>query len=185
MAEPCEQNRMAKQYLRWLLARIVLLLCLACVPATTATAAELIMVETRGCAWCIIWHREIGPAYPRTAEGRRAPLRTVDLSRLDELQLELTGGRVTATPTFILVEDRREVGRIVGYPGAEFFWHLLGEQLAKLPAPIEPSTRASCCDAIAPFASQNDAYSGRPGRWIRSIGAQRWSKSHIPSGQPT
>jgi hypothetical protein len=29
------------------------------------------------------------------------------------------------TPTFVLVADGREVGRITGYPGEDFFWGLL------------------------------------------------------------
>jgi hypothetical protein len=40
-----------------------------------ARAAELIMFEQAGCAWCETFDREIAPIYPKTAEGRRAPLR--------------------------------------------------------------------------------------------------------------
>ena len=29
------------------------------------------------------------------------------------------------TPTFVLVDDGREIGRIEGYPGEDFFWGLL------------------------------------------------------------
>jgi hypothetical protein len=29
------------------------------------------------------------------------------------------------TPTFILIQDGTEVGRIEGYPGEDFFWPLL------------------------------------------------------------
>lgn len=36
------------------------------------------------------------------------------------------------TPTFILLEDGQEVGRIEGYPGEGFFWGLLGKMLEKL-----------------------------------------------------
>jgi hypothetical protein len=38
---------------------------------------------------------------------------------------------VTMAPTFVLVDNGREVGRIVGYPGADFFYGLLGELLKK------------------------------------------------------
>jgi hypothetical protein len=31
------------------------------------------------------------------------------------------------TPTFIFVRDEVEVGRIVGYPGAELFWWQISE----------------------------------------------------------
>ena len=47
--------------------------------------------------------------------------------------------RITVTPTFVLAEDGREVGRIVGYPGNSFFWELLGELLRRVPkAPAAP-----------------------------------------------
>ena len=42
---------------------------------------------------------------------------------------------VRSSPTFVLVDGGREIGRITGYPGAEFFWPLLGELIAKLDPP--------------------------------------------------
>lgn len=99
---------------------------------TSAPSAELVMLEQPGCAWCQRWHREIGPAYPNTPEGRRAPLRRIDITRpwpqdLDEVRFD------RLTPTFILIENDREVARLRGYPGDNFFWPLLDEMLAKLP----------------------------------------------------
>ena len=32
----------------------------------------------------------------------------------------------------MLVDNGREIGRIVGYPGADFFWAMLGELMSKL-----------------------------------------------------
>jgi hypothetical protein len=105
----------------------------ACV-STSARAAELLMFELRGCPWCIKWHREIGPAYPRSSEGLRAPLRIVDIKA--PLPGDLSLDRpVTSSPTFVLVDEGREIGRITGYPGAEFFWGLLDELLARLDDP--------------------------------------------------
>ncbi|MBL3206218.1 thioredoxin family protein, partial [Klebsiella pneumoniae] len=37
------------------------------------------------------------------------------------------------TPTFILVDGGREIGRIEGYPGADFFWGLLERLAQRLP----------------------------------------------------
>ena len=94
----------------------------------TAAATELVMVEQPGCVWCARWDAEIAPAYPKTAEGRFAPLRRVDLRAIpDDLALDR---RVRFTPTFLLVDDGRELARIEGYPGADFFWPLLGDMLA-------------------------------------------------------
>jgi hypothetical protein len=35
------------------------------------------------------------------------------------------------TPTFVLVEDGTEAGRIEGYPGEDFFWPLLAKLIAQ------------------------------------------------------
>lgn len=94
-----------------------------------AIAAELVMVEEKGCIWCARWNAEIAPAYPKTAEGRFAPLRRVDIHDMPE-DLE-TDRRVAFTPTFLLVEDGKELARIEGYPGADFFWPMLTKILTQ------------------------------------------------------
>ncbi|WP_372674759.1 thioredoxin family protein [Aquicoccus sp.] len=89
-----------------------------------AVAAELIMVEQKGCSHCIAWKDTIGPIYPKSPEGEFAPLRVVDIREgaPDGVRYDRP---VTFTPTFILVEDGTEIGRIEGYPGEDFFWSLL------------------------------------------------------------
>ena len=112
-----------------------LIMFLAFMLALPAHAAELIMIEEPGCTWCKRWNEEIGVAYPKTEEGRIAPLRRVDISKPwpDELK-DIRPERLT--PSFILVQDGKEVDRLRGYPGDNFFWPMLGEMLAKLePAP--------------------------------------------------
>lgn len=101
------------------------------VPASTPVrAAELVMVETRGCAWCAKWHREIGPVYAKTAEGRRLPLRRV---RLEAMPADLRFLRdLRYAPTFVAVACGREAGRIVGYGGDEMFWGELGQIVARI-----------------------------------------------------
>ena len=107
-------------------------------PVPHAQAAELVMFESEICEWCDAWHAEIGPIYPKTDEGKRAPLRTVDIHDARPADLADIEG-VRFTPTFVLLDDQgHEVGRVNGYPGEEFFWGLLGELMAKLPA--EPET---------------------------------------------
>ena len=95
--------------------------------ALPAWAAELVMVEQAGCEWCARWDEEIAPIYPKTAEGKHAPLRRVDLRNLPyDLQLSR---RVMFTPTFLVVEDGKEQARLEGYPGEDFFWPLLADLL--------------------------------------------------------
>lgn len=85
----------------------------------------LMMAEEPGCVWCARWNAEIGPIYPKTGEGRAAPLRRVDISQ--PLPADITlDRRVNFTPTFILLDDGTELGRLEGYPGDEFFWVLIG-----------------------------------------------------------
>ena len=84
----------------------------------------LLMAEETGCPWCARWDAEIGHIYPKTVEGRTAPLRRYDLhGPAPDVRFDR---RVHFSPTFILVQDGVEVGRIEGYPGEDFFWGLLG-----------------------------------------------------------
>ena len=94
-------------------------------------SAELVMFESDSCEWCEAWHDEIGVVYHKTQEARIAPLRRV--STEDPVPEDLAHIRgIHYTPTFVLMEDGREVGRILGYPGEDFFWGLLALELDKL-----------------------------------------------------
>jgi len=98
--------------------------------AGPAAAAELIMVEEHGCVWCARWDSELSAIYPKTPEGKFAPLRRVQKHQTSQAEISFTRP-VSFTPTFVLVEDGHEVGRIEGYPGEDFFWGLLGRMLAE------------------------------------------------------
>lgn len=113
-----------------------LTLALAVLPAS---AAELVMYRSAGCSWCAMWDREVAPIYSKTEAGRRAPLRMADLGAVETSGVMLQRP-VRYSPTFILVDAGREVGRIEGYPGEDFFWGLLEHLVLKLPAPPQPST---------------------------------------------
>ena len=97
-------------------------------PATGARAAELVMFERPGCLWCARFDAEIAPIYGKTEESQSAPLRRVDLSR--PLPADLSGIDPGAfTPTFVVLKEGREIGRIRGYPGDTFFFGLLNRIL--------------------------------------------------------
>ncbi|MCH9807524.1 MAG: transcriptional regulator [Alphaproteobacteria bacterium] len=94
--------------------------------------AQLVMMEEAGCSWCEKWDEEIGAIYEKTSEGQRAPLRRVDVH--DPMPKDLSFLRPAYfTPTFILVHGDKEIGRIQGYPGEDFFWPMLAELIDKLP----------------------------------------------------
>ena len=91
---------------------------------TRSRAAELVMFEDAACCWC-----------------QQAPLRRIHIR-----DQEMSGGaltsRVNATPTFVLAQDGREIGRIVGYPGSDFFYPRVDELLKQLPPSLpDPSVR--------------------------------------------
>lgn len=91
------------------------------------------MFEQKRCDWCREWHQVIGPIYPKTPEGEIAPLRRVDIHKpLPDDLAGINPGRFT--PTFVLVRDGKEMGRIRGYPGEDFFWGLLTRMIAKMQA---------------------------------------------------
>jgi len=120
---------------------VAIILALVCAPAQ---AAELIVFEQKGCVWCQRFDREIAPAYARTAEGKRAPLRRVDIAKPvpDDLSFIV---RERFTPVFVLVENGAEFGRIRGYPGETFFWGLLANLLERLDhgEPSSPAPNAA------------------------------------------
>lgn len=94
------------------------------------------MIDQQGCYYCQKWEAEIGPIYEKTEESQRAPLRKVDLRHLpDDIEFS---SRPVFTPTFILVENGKELGRIEGYAGEDFFWFLVGQLLDAHPAATVP-----------------------------------------------
>ena len=87
----------------------------------------LLMAERPGCTWCERFNKELAAIYPKTVEGVAAPL-----VRYDIIQEKAPASLVSVvhfTPTFILIEDGIEIGRIEGYPGDNFFWSLLSNML--------------------------------------------------------
>ena len=69
-----------------------------------------------------------------TDEGRQAPLRRVDID--SDRPRDLSGIKaVRYTPTFVIMDGGREVGRILGYPGEDMFYGLLNQILQRVPKP--------------------------------------------------
>ncbi len=83
-----------------------------------AGRTTLIMVDAPDCGYCRKWDRDVSSGYAKSAEGRTAPLTRV---RRGDPRLAGVGG-LAYTPTFILIVNGREAGRIVGYGGPDFFW---------------------------------------------------------------
>ena len=111
-----------------------------------ATApAVLIMIGDPGCPYCARWEREVAPGYVASEDGKLAPLVRRDRHDRDIAFIE----RVVFSPTFVMLVHGREVGRIVGYGGADLFWM----QLAALMEDVRIALRRS--GATAPDYAAN------------------------------
>jgi len=99
-------------------------------PSDSELAIELLVVDQPHCPYCERFDAEIAPAYPKTEEGKRAPMVRVQLNKpWPEAYASIKPARFT--PTFILVQNGEEIDRIEGYPGDQHFWFLLTQLLNK------------------------------------------------------
>ena len=111
--------------------RLVSALLFVLLLAPAAHSAELVVFEQKGCVWCQRFDRDIAPAYDKTTEGKRAPLRRQDIKQPIPAELAFIR-RERFTPVFVLIDGGREIGRIRGYPGDTFFWGLLASLIERL-----------------------------------------------------
>jgi thioredoxin-related protein len=129
----------------------VMAFVLGAVPASAQSSAfagqtTLLMVDAKDCIYCRRWERDIMPGYLNSEEGRVAPL-----TKREKGHPDLRGiPGLAYTPTFVLLSEGQEVGRIVGYAGPEFFWGQVDELIKKIkptaPAKAPTENRA---DAVA------------------------------------
>lgn len=114
----------------------------ALLPAFSAGAAELVYFGSSSCPVCETWDQEVGEIYPKTEESKTLPLRQHDVHDDKPADLAFIKG-VIYTPTFVAIEDGREIGRIVGYMGDFFFWEQLDGLIKKIP-PASTQNSAAC-----------------------------------------
>ena len=101
-------------------------------------ASELVMFGQAGCVYCQRWDRDVGALYEKTNEAKTLPLRRIDIQNQKASGVALTSP-VRYTPTFVVVDNGREVGRITGYSSDDAFWGLLDALVAKLASLSEPN----------------------------------------------
>ena len=89
---------------------------------------ELLVVEIDNCIYCGIFRRDVAPTYQGSPRGRDVPMRFVNINAPDVDRLQLTAP-IDSVPTVLVIENGREVGRISGYVGPEFFFHSLSRIL--------------------------------------------------------
>ena len=120
---------------------IVTLAAAMALPLAQASAAELLMYRREGCPYCAAWDREVGPGYNNSNFGKVAPVRMVDVHGARP-QIALKSP-IIYTPTFVLVDDGREVGRIEGYSSNDFFYGTIARLLGQLPPGARSDLSAS------------------------------------------
>ena len=114
----------------------VIAVCFFALPLVAKAEVRLLMAEEEGCLWCARWDAEISDAYPKTSEGRAAPLLKFDMHSEPPEGIVLTAP-VRFSPTFILVNEGVEIDRLEGYPGEDFFWGLLARMLDRAGIELE------------------------------------------------
>jgi thioredoxin-related protein len=92
-------------------------------------ALELVVMEAPGCTYCGLFRRDVLPSYQASERAKEMPIRFVDINdaTADALGLDAP---VDVVPTFVVLKNNREVGRIPGYTGPEFFFHTINHLLA-------------------------------------------------------
>ncbi len=124
---------------------ILMLACLSFAHTLSAESnSELVMFDDEYCSWCRQWEEDIGVIYHVTPEHCQAPLKKIEMGDAlpDSISLKEP---VVYTPTFVFFVHGKEVDRIVGYPGEEFFWSMLGDMINKgLPKNIQIENADRC-----------------------------------------
>jgi hypothetical protein len=92
--------------------------------STHAKAAQLIFVDSKSCAYCAKFKREIVSEYNTKGPAAIAPIRRV--SALQKWPSDLAGIKQSPfTPAFIVVSKGREIGRFYGYENRAAFYSKL------------------------------------------------------------
>jgi thioredoxin-related protein len=90
---------------------------------------QLIVMEADGCIYCKLFRRDVLPSYETSERGKDMPVRFLDVNDVPKTGIELQSP-IDILPTFVIVKDNREVGRIPGYMGPEDFFHSINYLLS-------------------------------------------------------
>jgi thiol-disulfide isomerase/thioredoxin len=90
------------------------------------TQKQLVFITSDYCPFCQAWERQVGRLYDKTPYARQARLIRVDIDEIDR-QLPDLAPKPRGTPTFVVFEKGREIGRFEGFVDAETFYWVLSE----------------------------------------------------------
>lgn len=90
---------------------------------------ELVVMEAPGCDYCTLFRRDVLPSYAASERAKDVPIRFVDINDESASALGLDSP-IDVVPTFVVLRNNHEIGRIPGYVGPEFFFHTINHLLA-------------------------------------------------------
>ncbi|MEQ1651868.1 MAG: thioredoxin family protein [Hyphomicrobium sp.] len=90
---------------------------------------QLVVMEAEGCIYCSIFRRDVLPSYEVSERGKDMPVRFVDVNDVPKTGIELQSP-IDILPTFVIVKDNHEIGRVPGYMGPEDFFHAINYLLS-------------------------------------------------------
>lgn len=99
-------------------------------PALNGARLEILVFEAEACTYCEIFRRDVAPRYRFAPIAAQAPLRFIDIAKVDVERMGLTS-RLDILPTTVLLKDGREVERITGLTAAETYYRLLHYMINK------------------------------------------------------
>ena len=123
-----KQGSTALRYLRFFLFSTFLFIASSSFATETLSHKQLIFITSKYCPFCKAWEQDIGSLYHRTTYAKKAPLRRIDITEV-EFELPEMAENVVGTPTFLIFQNGREIGRIEGYQSAEMFFWALSEYI--------------------------------------------------------
>ncbi len=101
-------------------------------PLPHASNLELIVMEAPGCTYCELFRRDVLPSYQASERAKDMPIRFLDINDATAEALGLDSA-IDIVPTFVVLKDHKEVGRIPGYVGPEFFFHSINHLISSAP----------------------------------------------------
>jgi thioredoxin family protein len=100
------------------------------IPGMQGPRLELVVFEAQHCGYCEIFRRDIVPSYNLAPMSTAAPMRFIDISRVDVDKLGLSA-RLDVLPTTVMMKDGREIERISGLTSPSTFYALMKHMIAK------------------------------------------------------
>lgn len=91
---------------------------------TSAPRTEVIVFEIGGCKYCSAFRDNLAARYLASTTNQAAPMRFVDVGRLDPQSFHLRSD-INTVPTIVLMQDGREIDRVEGYPLPEMLFGMV------------------------------------------------------------